>query len=147
MSRKFAHNAHNCAQDLGFVGEPFQEGFRDFLGGSGEGSLSTGGGGSTGTFLTTEGKHPRGSRAHDKGDHRSNPSRCIMPKVFIYKLSRNPCLPLPRGKERAESSTMHRMNQRPQNPGLLGQVVGVEPPFSCGRRSWAADQVFILGIF
>ena len=73
------------AQDLGFVWGPFSGDSGDFLGRGGEGALSTICRGPAGVFeahrgtpvpfapfspssITTEGKHPRGSRGHDKGD-------------------------------------------------------------------------------
>jgi hypothetical protein len=72
------------AQDLGFVCGPFQG---EFGGRGGGGALLTIGRGSTGgfeaqpgtpvasapyspSFLTTAGKHPRGSQGPDKGDRR-----------------------------------------------------------------------------
>ena len=82
MSREFEHKI------LGLFWGIFSGDSGYFRGRGGEGALSTVGGGSTGifeahpstavpsapyspSFLTTEGKHPRGSRGHDKGDRRS----------------------------------------------------------------------------
>ena len=75
------------AQDLGFVCGPFQGELGRILGV--EARLSTIGRGSIGSFdphpgtpvpsapyspsfITAEGKHPRGSRGHDKGDRRGS---------------------------------------------------------------------------
>jgi hypothetical protein len=54
VSRKFAHKI------LGLCGSLFGRDLGSFLGRGGEGALLTIGRGSTGIFLTTEGKHPSG---------------------------------------------------------------------------------------
>ena len=82
MSRQFWHKI------LGLFGGLFSEDSGDFRGRGGEGAFSTVGEGSSEvfeappstpvpsapcspSFITTEGKHPRGSRGHNKGDRRS----------------------------------------------------------------------------
>jgi len=82
VSRDFYHNI------LGLFGEPSGGGLGDFRGRGGQGAFSTVGRGSTGrfeahpgklvpsapdspSFLTTEGKPPRGTRGPDDGDRHS----------------------------------------------------------------------------
>ncbi len=88
MSREFEHKWEFEHKMLGLLGGHFSEDSEDFRGRGGEGVFSTICRGPAGvfeahpgtpvpsaphspSFITTEGKHPRGSRGHDKGDRRS----------------------------------------------------------------------------